>query len=203
MATDQPVPRRRRSGEERFERRQAHRGRWVKWGMLAFGAVLIVSIPLELHQFSQAQALGAKEVVLRSNELQFGTAPIIDFGPNGRTAVVHFGTGSWIKPAARHLCNTVEAWTGDVEHIRVGFLETRQGATAIVAASCQMTSGFTRLVIGRYAPPGVLAAVVLAATKNVAMATVIATPQTLYLENPVYGQAAVPKRLTKTAIATL
>ncbi|WP_298210634.1 hypothetical protein [Ferrimicrobium sp.] len=203
MATNQPVPHRRRSGEERFERRQANRGKWVKRGMIAFGAVLILSVPLELHQFAESNALNAKEVILRADELQLGGAPFIDFGPSGRTAVGQFGTGSWIKPAARRLCNTVESWTGDVEHIKVGFLEASEGATGIVAASCQTTSGFTRLVIGRYSPPGVLAKVLLAANKNVTMATVIATPRTLYLQNPVYGESAGPLRPAKVAIATL
>ena len=99
--------------------------------------------------------------------MQLGSAPIVDYGPKGRVAVRQFGTGAWIAPAANHLCNTVGPWTGDVEHIRVGFLETKNGATAILAASCQTTDGLSRLVVGRYSPAGVLAAIMLPSARQV------------------------------------
>ncbi|MEX6430777.1 MAG: hypothetical protein ACYCWN_12920 [Ferrimicrobium sp.] len=197
------VPYWRRSGEERFERRQANRGKWVKRGMLAFGAVLVLSIPIELHQFDTSEALAAKEVILRANELQLGNQPFVDYGPNGRAAGRQFGTGSWITPAAKRLCNTVQTWTGSVAHIKVGFLEARGGATGILAASCDTTGGYPRLVIGRYGPPGALVKIVLSASQNVTLATVVATPSTLYLKDPVYGDASVPAKVSKVVIEKL
>jgi len=198
------VPYWRRSGDERFARRQANRGKWVKRGMLAFAAVLVVSVPFELHEFFAARALAAKEVILRANELELGTEPIVDYGPQGRLAARQFGVGSWIKPAANHLCNTVESWTGSVAHIKVGFLEaTNGGAIGILAASCETTDGFNRLVIGRYGPPGSLTKIVLGASRNVTLATVIATPSTLYLQNPLYGSHTVATKGSKLVIAQL
>lgn len=203
MATNQPVSYRRGSGEERFERRQLNRGKWVKRGMIGFGALLVISIPVELHEYAASQALSAKEVVLRGGELQLGSAPIVDYGPKGRVAVRQFGTGAWIAPAANHLCNTVGPWTGDVEHIRVGFLETKNGATAILAASCQTTDGLSRLVVGRYSPAGVLAAIMLPSARQVTTATVIATPSTLYMQSPVYDNRSTSGGPSKVVLGSL
>jgi hypothetical protein len=171
--------------------------------MIGFGALLAISIPLELHEYAASKTLSAKEVILRANELQLGSTPVVDYGPNGRVAVRLFGTGAWIKPAASHLCNTVGPWTGDVEHIKVGFLEAKTGATAIVAASCQTTDGLSRLVVGRYRPSGGLAAIMLSSAKQVATATVIATPSTLYMQSPVYGNRGVSGKSSKIALGSL
>jgi hypothetical protein len=171
--------------------------------MIGFGALLVISIPLELHDYAASKALSAKEVILRANQLQLGSAPVVDYGPNGRVAVRLFGTGAWIKPAANHLCNTVGPWTGDIGHIKVGFLEAKGGATAIVAASCQTTDGLSRLVVGRYRPSGVLASIMLSSAKQVTTATVIATPSTLYIQNPVYDNRSISGKSSEVAIGSL
>lgn len=203
LASNRPVSYWRRSGEDRFEQRQLNRGKWVKRGMIGFGALLVISIPFEFHEYAASTALSTKEVILRANELQLGSTPVVDYGPNGRVAVRLFGTGAWIKPAANHLCNTVGPWTGVVGHIKVGFLEANEGATAIVAASCQTTDGLSRLIVGRYRPSGVLAAIMLPSARQVTTATVIATPSTLYIKSPVYANRSASGKSSETVIGSL
>ncbi|MHB8190359.1 MAG: hypothetical protein ACYDHP_08080 [Ferrimicrobium sp.] len=137
-----------RDPQERFEHRIVNRRRWVRWGVLIFAVILVVSLPIEIVRYSNSVRQSRFAAVLPVAPFHLGTAPLIVFGPDGRVAARAFGSGSaWLGAIETKACSTVSGWNGDSPRTEVGFVEASSTSPrAIVVTTCPRIDGLATLV---------------------------------------------------------
>jgi hypothetical protein len=156
--------------------RASRRHRWVRRGLLAFVALMVIGVPLELMAYHHAEALAAREALLPFPGIHLGTAPVVVFGPDGRRAAQRFGNGSWLAPASSRLCDSLAASTGAIGLVEVGFLRTTVGDRGVLAVYCPLTTGQDRLLVAEFAPPHKELGLLIDASDRLDGARIVATP---------------------------